>query len=322
MKRIVKLASLMRVLAPDTQARIKLACQAYNLDLDKVEVKRIGGGKVRSEVPEELLATLKDGEQACIHYVSTRHIDRDREIVLPKGLCLDGDTLPPVLEGHDYSKPPIAKDEWIKCDEMGIMAKTIYAPTVRGQEYWQLRKGGFLNSSSIGFIPLEASTPSDASWGPLCKKLVKAWPEFEACMKDVRRIFTKYVLIEHSDVSVPSNMHSVTLAVSKGALSISPEMLTRLEDCDEEPEVIPPPPAPVAPVAKTAPAPETAPETKPEVPPAVTPEPPAKVAVKKNPTIRLLYSPTCRIIPVVRLCVEETVREQVRLKMDLLTGRV
>lgn len=229
MKPIVKLAKLFPVLDEALVTGVKALAAESHLDIDALEVKRIGGDEVKRMPSANEIETLKDGEHAIIQYVSTRDMDRDDEVLDPAG-CVMAEFLkaPHVLWGHDYSQPPVGKDEWIRSDEYGIMAKTVYAPTPRGEELFALRKGGFLNTSSVGFVPLESITPVDGStWNKAVTDRLKRWPEFQKMADKVRRITTKWLLLEHSDVSVPANINALTLAVAKG-LKVSPELLKSL----------------------------------------------------------------------------------------------
>ncbi len=185
---------------------------------DEVEVER----RFFAPTIEPKGESLKEGERAIIQYVSTRDLDRDNEILMPGGCDLsEFKKAPQVLWGHNYSLPPIGKDIWIKKDELGIKAKTEYAETERGEEVWKLRKGRFLNTSSVGFLPLETTTPEKDDWEETCDELKETWPGFSRIKKNVRRIIKKWLLLEHSDVSVPANINALTVAVAKGEIDLS-----------------------------------------------------------------------------------------------------
>jgi len=172
---------------------------------------------------------VKPGERAVIQYVSTFHGDRDREVMVPKGAILDDfKKAPQVLWGHDYSQPPIGSDEWIKVDDKGILAKTIYATTPRAEEIFRLKQEKHLRTQSVGFVPIEYVERDGPGWAATTKALARKWDvDTDTHFKDVDRIHTKWLLLEHSDVSVPSNINALQLAVSKG-LEVSPEMLRDL----------------------------------------------------------------------------------------------
>ena len=188
---------------------------------------------IRKRVARDI-EEVKPGERAVIQYVSTYHSDRDREVMVPRGAILDEfKKAPQVLWGHDYSQPPIGSDEWIRVDDNGILAKTIYATTDRAEEIFRLKQEGHLRTQSVGFVPIEYVERDGPGWAQTTKALARKWGvDSDAHFKGTDRIHTKWLLLEHSDVSVPSNINALQLAVSKG-LDISPEMLRDL-GVDEE----------------------------------------------------------------------------------------
>lgn len=225
MKMIMKLSNLL----PSLNVTMREAIEKTVENVEEATVSRKFVYPLM--IADEKAGKLKEGEKAIIQYVSTRDMDRDNEILLPKGAMLKEFKLAPqVLWGHDYSIPPVGKDEWIKPDDKGLMAKTVYAPTERGKELWQLRKGGFLNTSSVGFIPFEHTSPGAPDWDETLSGLKSEWPELKKTHKDLRRIIKKWLLLEHSDVSVPANIHALTLAVAKG-LKMSNDLRDQLGIC-------------------------------------------------------------------------------------------
>ena len=212
MKTELLLSKLLPVLPEDVQQAISQELP----DTSEVTVLR----KAASADADE----LQEGERAAIRYVSTRDKDRDDEIMLPSGAMLEQFKLAPqVLWGHNYSEPPIGSDEWIRADDYGLKAKTIYASTTRAEEVWTLVKEGHLKTSSVGFIPLESVRAEDSKWKPLTTRLSQKWGVNDEYFSSVSKIHTKWLLLEHSDVSVPSNIHALTQAVAKG-LKISAEL--------------------------------------------------------------------------------------------------
>src|SRR5262245_38302128 len=74
---------------------------------------------------------LEVGERADISWISTEAIDRDREVVLAKGLNDSHFQLNPLVTvNHRYDLPPVGKSLWRKfADEphrRGVIAKTHY----------------------------------------------------------------------------------------------------------------------------------------------------------------------------------------------------
>jgi len=226
MKDRMRAAAIVRMLPQEVQEAVKAA-----VDVDGAEF-------VRKAYVADVKVDSGD-ERVAVQYVSTRHVDRQAEVLDPKGAILTQFKLAPqVLWGHDYSMPPIGKDLDIRADDMGIVAKTQYAETERAMEVWQLKSGGYLRTSSVGFIPLESVAPGDTGWEKIVKRLSDKWEEFDG--SKVGRVHTLWLLLEHSDVSVPANIHALTLAVSKG-LMLSDAMCKQLGIEEPQPESEPEP---------------------------------------------------------------------------------
>jgi hypothetical protein len=173
--------------------------KTYNIPEEDVMLVRKG------LVPDDL--KFEDGERAVISYITTATKDRDSEVVDPTGVILsDYRKHPVVLFCHDYTKLPIGKNVWIKQDEKGLIAKTVYAKHEEAEKVYQFRKDGFPLAESVGFVPL-------------------AWQDFnegeKALNGGVNRKYTKWLMLEYSDVTVPSNPEAVQLAISKGILDDS-----------------------------------------------------------------------------------------------------
>lgn len=167
-------------------------------------------------VPADL--DIKEDERAIISYITTGAKDRDNEIVLPSGADLkDYRKNPVVLFGHNYSALPIGKNMWIKSDDRGLIAKTQYANHDEADKVYNYRKDGFPLAESIGFIPIEYKTPTykdgQAIWD---KNDLEYMGLSLKDLKGVRVVYTKWTMLEYSDVAVPSNPEAMQLAKSKG----------------------------------------------------------------------------------------------------------
>jgi HK97 family phage prohead protease len=178
---------------------------------------------------------IKEDERAIISYINTGAKDRDNEIVLPSGADLkDYRKNPVVLFGHDYNSLPIGKNMWIKSDDKGLIAKTQYANHEEAEKVYQYRKDGFPLAESIGFIPLEYKTPT-------FKDGVGTWEEkdldemglTEKDVKGVRAVYTKWSMLEYSDVAVPSNPEAMELAKSKGLVK-EEKVIVHKNNCECE----------------------------------------------------------------------------------------
>ncbi len=183
-------------------------------DLDASRADELG--KELDRKPSELQFVRKgfvveskgtdDEERSSTELINTADIDRDNEILLPKGAVLTHyKKNPQVLWAHDYQQPPIGRSAWVKKDgaSKGLLAKTIYAATDFAEEIWSLVKGGFLPARSVGFIPIESHEPDD--------KEIARHPE----RAGARRIYDKWELLEYSVVPVPSNRQALQVAIGK-----------------------------------------------------------------------------------------------------------
>ena len=164
--------------------------------------------------PEDV--KFKDSERSSVDYITTKAVDRDGEIVVPNGAILDHYRKNPVvLFGHDYKSLPIGKSLWIKIDEKGLISKTQYAKHQKAEDIYQYRKDGFPMAKSIGFIPLEAVEEADFD-----KLDLKSLGLKKEDLAGASRVYPKWLMLEYSDVPVPSNPEALQLAISKNILTL------------------------------------------------------------------------------------------------------
>lgn len=142
-------------------------------------------------------ADVNESERSIVHYASTKDLDRDNEIVVPEGIDLTNfKKNPQVLWNHmswGSAINTIGKSLWQKVDDKGLLCKTEFAPTNLGSECFELYKGGFLTSWSIGFM-------------------AKEWTD----TGDNIRTFIKTELLEYSAVTIPANPEAISLNFIKG----------------------------------------------------------------------------------------------------------
>lgn len=160
--------------------------------------------------------------------ISTDSIDRDGEIVLPKGLKKKnyaGNSV--VFYNHDYQNSlPIGKSLWVKEADGKLLAKTyISDKTQFARDVFALMQDGVLNAFSIGFISRSSSAPTE--------KEVKARPEW----KGAKTIHREWELLEYSVVGIPSNPEALALAVSKGVSPDTIKFLSTENSLEEKEEV-------------------------------------------------------------------------------------
>ncbi len=157
-------------------------------------------------------------ERSSTELINTADIDRDNEILMPKGADLSHfKKNPQVLWAHDYHQPPIGRAAWVKRDtaSKGLLAKTIYATTDFAEDIWKLVSGKFLPARSVGFIPMEWHEPDE--------KEIARHPE----RAGARRVYDKWELLEYSVVPVPSNRQALQVAIGKG-LGLNPGLQKQL----------------------------------------------------------------------------------------------
>ncbi|MBC8384889.1 MAG: hypothetical protein H8E57_05175 [Candidatus Cloacimonetes bacterium] len=215
----------------------KLKALSEKYDIKEEELEYISKGFSDTSKIE-----VNDNERSVIKYVSSISVDRDDDIILPKGVKLDDfKKNPVVLYGHQsggtgwvgagHPVLPIGKDLWIKADKKGILAKQTYANHQLADDVYNMHKDGFPLASSIGFIPLKRVSKRDKElWDFTVNNAIKEYGLDKKFFKNAERIYTEVLLLEHSDVSVPSNPDALALSYQKGIIKIkSPELLEDLE---------------------------------------------------------------------------------------------
>lgn len=227
--------------------RVKKYAQKLHVKADEIEY-------VRKGIPiDPADISIEEGERAAIRLITTPRLDRDGEILLPDGAILDDfRQSPTVLFGHNYDTLPVGKDVWIKQTKKGILAKTVYATHQFAEDDFQCVKGGFLNSNSVGFIPLDRVTQSDVRFKDVVDRLEKEYGISNEEANGAKAIYTKWLLLEHSDVPVASNVQSLNLAVSKGELILDSKSMKEELGIEDTPA-----PAPVEEKAEVITKPET-----------------------------------------------------------------
>lgn len=172
--------------------------------------------EVRAELHRAVaVASLDEVEERTFSgYASVRTVDRDNEVILPDGVDLDSFRKAPVLLwGHAWGQPPIGKDAVIASDGYGLRTRSLMAETALANDLWMLVKGGFLRTSSIGFIPLEYVTRDHKDYGGLMD-MARRWPEWNS--KAAPDVFvTKALLLEHSLVAVPACIDALITSVKQ-----------------------------------------------------------------------------------------------------------
>ena len=190
--------------------RVKLA------DVYPGKAKELGLGKDAEFVRKFFVAkdvSYDEADDAIIGVISTATMDRDNEILDPKGADLsDYNKNRTVCWAHGYGEMPVGTNMWLKIKKtIGIIAKTIFAPApelYRGDWFpdtvKHMMKTGHLRSFSVGFVPLEYEDIE--------------LKEGDNPLTALRRIYTKWLLLEYSIVPVPSNPDALMAMVKSGEI--------------------------------------------------------------------------------------------------------
>jgi hypothetical protein len=158
-------------------------------DLSTIEVK--------SDPVEKL-----QSERAIIHYISTKDLDRQREIVNPDGMDAKefNKTAKSVWYNHNYKYDPnalpIGRNQWLKKKEDGILAKTEFASHSFADDIYRLHADGFISTWSIGIAPVknEKGAIKEGSLEYDDKKNIVKWNEWR--------------LMEYSSAPIPANVYA------------------------------------------------------------------------------------------------------------------
>jgi hypothetical protein len=149
---------------------------------------------------------LVKGEKADISLISSDAIDRDGEVVLPKGVDLNYFVKNPIVTfAHKYDELPVSKAQWVKRVEGGIKAKTVYTDAHEvARACWQMTQEGILKGKSIGFLPTKIRPPSSDEL------------EYRPELKNANAIIETAVLLEYAVAPIPVNQDALVEAVAKG----------------------------------------------------------------------------------------------------------
>jgi HK97 family phage prohead protease len=136
--------------------------------------------------------------------ISTSSVDRQGDVVSIDGWDLENYLKNPVvLWAHDYSMPPIGRSLKVWKHSGKLKSSVEFAPADNpaigpfAEGVYQLYKGGFLNATSVGFLPRK--------WN---------WAEDEGRKFGID--FTEQELLEYSGVPVPANPEALIGAKSEG----------------------------------------------------------------------------------------------------------
>ena len=160
--------------------------------------------------------TSKDGGPKVYKAIaSTDALDRDREVLLPKG-CVTEEFLknPVMLRIHDYGNVPVAKVHAIDIDEKQVSFSFEFYDDEEGKKLEDMYVRGFMSAFSVGLYPLKAQWIDPD--GPKSMELEVADGttqtfSIEDYKETPRRVVNQWELLEISPVPVPSNPEALLI---------------------------------------------------------------------------------------------------------------
>jgi HK97 family phage prohead protease len=137
-----------------------------------------------------------DSERTIEHVITARTVDRDGDVVEPRGVRSDNFRKNPVvLFGHNSWNFPVAKNVALDVTDDQIVALTQFAgleqANAEAETAYRMARDGFLNAWSIGFMPI-------------------TWSEDKALPGQDGWWFKETELYEYSLVPIPSNPEALS----------------------------------------------------------------------------------------------------------------
>ncbi len=165
------------------------------------EGRRLAPGSTITRLATSDPQPVRDAERTLRFTFSDASVDRAGDKISQDGWVLDAFRKNPVvLWAHDSRVPPIGRASNISVQNGRLAGDVSFAPEgthTLADTVYQLTKLGFINATSVGFLPLE--------WG---------WSTDKARPGGID--FTKQELVEISVVPVPCNANALVAARSKG----------------------------------------------------------------------------------------------------------
>lgn len=205
----------------------------------------------RAFVPKDL--EFHASENAIVGIINSITKDWYDEVVLPEGIVKDVYS-GIVLWNHDYFREaaPHARNQWVKPNSKDkpthLLAKTEYLVELSqlAREIYPYREKNNPLGQSIGFIPLKWVMKDDEAWDDIYadwKERILAWkgeqgvPKGKIDTSPPYKIYTKWALLEYSDVYLPANPDAVAVAVSRGWIKEIDADKYMIRDEDDEMEI-------------------------------------------------------------------------------------
>jgi len=174
---------------------------------------------------EKTQSNVKSGDGSEKTYraiASTAALDRDKEVLLPKGVLTENFLKNPVmLFIHNYKQVPVGKVTKIDVTKDAVAFEFSFADTEIAKEVQSLYDNGFMNAFSVGLYPqksfwIDEGTPSkfEVTYPDGSKDVI----DLGAYKEKPHRIVTSWELLEISPVPVPSNPEALLLRAKEDIL--------------------------------------------------------------------------------------------------------
>jgi len=153
---------------------------------------------------------------------STDALDRDREVLLPKGCVTENFMKNPVmLHIHDYRHVPVGKVLSINIDEKEITFDFEFADTDIAKEIEEMYTSGFMSAFSVGLYPLKSMWIDEETPEKFEVEVADGKKQdFDLTKYTItpRRLVHQWELLEISPVPVPSNPEALLQRATEGVI--------------------------------------------------------------------------------------------------------
>lgn len=161
--------------------------------------------------------TSKVDEEGVTVYkaiASTDALDRDREVLLPKGAITENFMKNPVmLFIHNYRSMPVGSVKSLEVEDEKIIFDFTFADSSLGKELESAYKSGLMNAFSVGFYPQKALWIEDDTPDQLTVEVADGTQTLDLTKykERPRAVISKWELLEISPVPVPANPEALLL---------------------------------------------------------------------------------------------------------------
>jgi hypothetical protein len=163
-----------------------------------------------------------EGSKTYRAIASTAALDRDKEVLLPKGVITENFLKNPVmLFIHNYKQVPVGKVTKIDVTKEAVSFEFEFAETDIAKEIKSLYDDGFMSAFSVGLYPQKSFWVDENS----PQKFEVEYPDGTKDTIDLgsyketpHRIVTSWELLEISPVPVPSNPEALLLRTKEDIL--------------------------------------------------------------------------------------------------------